>query len=93
MAAEAGLHASSENLASVLEAIIGHVACQITPHSPPQRLPRKPCRAQGFAVHHNDLLYACGCYLLFRGLMTSFFWGAVVPLTPGRTILDELFIF
>ena len=29
---------------------------------------------------------------LFSGLMTSFFWGAVVPLTPGRTIFDELFI-
>lgn len=24
--------------------------------------------------------------------MTSFFWGAAVPLTPGLTILEELFI-
>ncbi len=29
---------------------------------------------------------------LFRALMVSFFGGAGVPLTPGRTILDELFI-
>ena len=29
---------------------------------------------------------------LFNGLMTSFFWGAVVPLTPGRTIFDELLL-
>ena len=25
--------------------------------------------------------------------MISFFWGAAVPLTPGLTVLEELFIF
>ena len=43
-------------------------------------------------VHLNIFKAFCERCSHFRGLMVSFFGGAVVPLTPGRTILDELFI-